>query len=396
MIKRLDYGVAVTGGLLDWVDRVCESGRVYKAICAIHKLEASSPEYINRILLKMHHYSPSPLTLIDSNTKEPSCLEAALALLESTSDVTFNVKVIQTIQRLLETPPVYSTRNHVVTTRRIYTAGLLDLLTHKASKRIRKFQQDQEVKALKTRQENELLIQAGHDPRAQQETTDPIALLYESILSAVQTYLNDSELPIRCAAARFIKEVAVESYSRVIAQQIGWWAESEDPVHRMHGMSAMVALVFRHSPLLDKIISFFESPSERVRQAAITCLSEFVFATHAVEKADQFFALLAQVKLYITQVVGDVMESDMCSPTLSLFSGGKEAPGTKLAAFTLLYHARHFTHSTVSDAIEALEDEKDDLVETAISYLTMAALIATDESMRAPAITSIAGRACAS
>jgi hypothetical protein len=82
---------------------------------------------------------------ISSGTKEPSCLRTAGAVLLNFHETAFNLKVLETINNILTDPPVYATRNHAPTQRRLFVTALLDLLSSKFAVRIRKFQEAQEV-----------------------------------------------------------------------------------------------------------------------------------------------------------------------------------------------------------------------------------------------------------
>ena len=173
-------------------------------------------------------------------------------------------------------------------------------------------------------------------------------------------YLTDPDLEVRNAAISFIKDVAVGT-------------------------------LFRASTLLNAILHNIESPSERVRQAAITCLSEHVHEKESIERSHKFYDLISNVKAFIAQVVSDVMISDIRCPTLHMYSEEKEDLGTKVAAFTLLYEARFVSHEAVCNAVLALESTEEDLLAAATAYLVQVALIAEHPDQRLPAISAIGG-----
>ena len=144
-VKALNLHLELSLKLLDWIDETCKSGRVYRALQTIQLLGLATPEIIVRILSQMQHFSPIAMDDLSSGVKEPSCLHTAVAVLLHFHDTAFNLKVLETINSILADPPVYSTRNHAPTQRRLFVTALLDLLSLKFSTRIRKFQEAQEV-----------------------------------------------------------------------------------------------------------------------------------------------------------------------------------------------------------------------------------------------------------
>jgi hypothetical protein len=221
---------------------------------------------------------------------------------------------------------------------------------------------------------------------------NPLATLYGSVLSVVQDYMADPELDIRKAAVRFVKEVSVGTlFCKVMTQQITFWSESDKQVERVRAITDMVALLYPSSALLDGILHFLEADSERIRQVAITCLSEHIHEKYPIATSHKFYSLTSNVKTFITQVVSDVMISDVRTPTLHMYSEDKELPETKTAAFQLLYQARFVSHEAVCNAVLSLESTSDVLVVASISYLVMVALISEEAGTRSPAVSALAG-----
>ena len=131
--------------LLDWLDQNCQSPNVHRALRALKLIDLATPEIIVRILSTMHHFSPSSFLRLDGGSSDPSCLDASAEILHQFADISYNVKVLETIDNLLKKPPVYATKNHAPTQRRKYIVVLLALLETKYAARIKKFQQTQQV-----------------------------------------------------------------------------------------------------------------------------------------------------------------------------------------------------------------------------------------------------------
>ena len=145
-VQKLNLHLDVALKLLDWIDDTCQSARVYRALRAIQLLKVASPEMITRILAQMHHYSPVTMEDLSTGRKEPACLDTAIAVIEAFHETSFNAKVLEVINKLLQDPPVYGTRNHAPTQRRRFVTALISLLQLKFAPRIRKYQESQEVR----------------------------------------------------------------------------------------------------------------------------------------------------------------------------------------------------------------------------------------------------------
>ena len=222
------------------------------------------------------------------------------------------------------------------------------------------------------------------------EEQNPTAHLYGAVLSVVEDYLGDSEVDIRNAAVKFVREVSVNNvFCKAVTQQIMWRSESDKIVERHRAMTVMVALLFQPSPLLSEVLRFIEHEHERVRQAAITCLSEHVHEKQHVDTSHKFYAMMESVKAFMAQVVSDVMISDVRCPTLHMYTETSESVTTKTAAFVLLYHARYVSHEAVCNAVLALEHSDEALLSAATAYLTLAALVCDAADKRSPALSAL-------
>ena len=231
---------------------------------------------------------------------------------------------------------------------------------------------------------------AGEMPEVQQ---NPTSDLYASILSTVQDYLSDHELSIRKAAVRFVRGVSPSSvYCKVISQQVAWWLQSDKIADQRVALTDMVALSFPPSVLLDTILSLLEHPDARTVQAAVTCLHHHVVElNHDDESSNDFLDMVSNLKVHIAEVFAELMISDFRTPSLDMFTNDQESDTTKTSAFQLLFHARHLTHPAVNNAVMALESSSKDLVEAALQYLVMAALLSDSPLTKAPAISALTG-----
>eukprot|EP00042_Codosiga_hollandica_P054558 m.740879 g.740879 ORF g.740879 m.740879 type:complete len:2074 (-) comp58934_c0_seq2:142-6363(-) len=397
VLGKMSLRTHVVLRLLDWLDRHCQSTSVYRALCAIKLIDVATPEIIVRIVMAMHHFSPSPFVSLESGVSEPSCMDSALDVLQQFPDVSYNIKVLETFDNLLKKPPVYATKNHAPTQRRKYVTTLLVLLQSKFAPRIKKFQQSQQATQARVSQVYESRIESTsdwsslRDAQVHDDSENPTSNLYASVLSTVQDFLSDRELVIRKAAIRFVRSVSLSSvFCKVVCQQIVWWLQSDKAADQRAALTDMVALAFRPSSLLDTILTLLENEEARSRQAAITCLHHHVVEVQTEEPTD-FADMVGNVKEHISQVFTHLMQSDLRTPTLDMFTESKESDTTKMSAFKLLFHSQHLSHPAVCNAVLAIESSSDELVESALQYLVMAALIAAKPEVRAPALSALTG-----
>lgn len=240
-------------------------------------------------------------------------------------------------------------------------------------------------------------VENGLDPygagEAPEEEKNPTSDLYASILSTVQDYLSDTELSIRKAAVRFVRGVSPSSvFCKVISQQVAWWLQSDKLPDQRVALTDMVALSFPSSVLLDTILTLLEHSEQRSVQAAVTCLHHHIVEKyHDNESSSDFLDMVSNLKVYIAEVFAELMISDLRTPTLDMFTEDQESDATKTTAFQLLFHAHHFPHPAVCNAVMALESSSTELVEAALNYLVVAALLADNPVTRAPAISALTG-----